>query len=206
MRIRSVSVIAVLALISGLANAAPYNDGLGKIWRQPTETEGHTWNAVDSLCANDGITACSGVFEGWVWGTQQQVMDRFNTLLPPTHQLSLANPGFPAFINSPFALTYFFAMNGAPYSFTNILSGWTSSLDEQGRGIRGTYPESSNSVSFFASIGANDPFPVNQVPFDFNSTGVWLFQVDPAYAPVPIPGAVWLLGPALALLRLVGRD
>jgi hypothetical protein len=60
------------------ASNAAYVDAQGNQWRSLTETMQFTWNTIDAVCPNDGITPCSGSvngydFSGLVWATQDQV-------------------------------------------------------------------------------------------------------------------------------------
>ncbi|MDZ4657671.1 MAG: hypothetical protein SH868_08835 [Bythopirellula sp.] len=170
-----VSCALVLLGAAGLI-AAPYDDGYGRVWRQPATTTGYTWNAVASLCPTDGMTGCGGALQGWTWANQQQTIDLLNRFLPDTHQMTVENPGFEAYLQTPFAFTTTFAMNGAPYNWFNALRGWTSTLTTEGMGIRGTYSEGGGPVSFYAGVGVNDPFSVSQFPGYLNETGIWLWQ------------------------------
>lgn len=163
--------------------AAPYDDGYGKLWRHPAETQGYTWNQVHSLCPTDGASGCGGALAGWTWATQIQTIELFNRFLPDGYHLTVENPGMEAYVDSPFANTTVFAMNGAPYNFFYATRGWTSSLDSQGLGIRGTISQGGGPVSFYASITANDAFSVSQFPGYLNETGIWLWKstaVSPA--------------------------
>ena len=190
----AVALIALSVSLSSWA-AAEYHDNQGKIWRQPVETIGFTWNAIDALCATDGVAACGGTLSGWTWATQGQVFGLFNQFLPPTIQLSTVNPGVPtALFSFPFAYTTTFAMNGAPYLYYYAVSGWTATLNAQGEGIRGGYYEDGGPVSFSAGIGVNDPFAVDMLPGFLNETGIWLWKAAPTVVPIPAPFALFASG------------
>lgn len=50
-------------------------------------TTGLNWNQVAAVCPNDGVTPCSGMLggvnsDGWVWATQNQVMELFGETVP----------------------------------------------------------------------------------------------------------------------------
>lgn len=122
------------------------------------------------------MTGCTGALQGWTWATQQQTIDLLNRFLPATHQMTVANPGFEAYLQTPFAFTTTFAMNGAPYNWFNALRGWTATLTSDGQGIRGTYSEGGGPVSFYAGVGVNDPMSVTQFPGYLNETGIWLWK------------------------------
>ncbi len=161
---------------ASLLTAATYDDGHGKLWRQPAETLGYTWNHIETMCPTDGSTGCGGSLQGWTWANQQQMIDLFNRFLPPTHQLSVETPGIEAYVQTPFGYTTTFAMNGAPYSFFNAIRGWTSTRTVDGLGLRGTISDGGGPVSFYASLGVNDPFSVSQSPGYLNETGIWLWK------------------------------
>ena len=176
-RLRNLFMTCVIVIAeASVALAAPYDDGHGKLWRQPVETLGYTWNHIASLCPTDGSTGCGGSLQGWTWATQQQTIDLFNRFLPPSHQLSVQIPGLEAYVQTPFGYTTTFAMNGAPYSFFNAIRGWTSTLTVDGLGLRGTISDGGGPVSFYASLGVNDPFSVSQSPGYLNETGIWLWK------------------------------
>lgn len=166
----------IVIVEASLLTAASYDDGHGKLWRQPAETLGYTWNHIETLCPTDGATECGGSLQGWTWATQQQTIDLFNRFLPPTHQLSVETPGIEGYVSTPFGYTTTFAMNGAPYSFFNAIRGWTSTRTGDGLGLRGTISDGGGPVSFYASLGVNDPFSVSQAPGYLNETGIWLWK------------------------------
>ncbi len=55
-------------------------------WAEVAELTGLSWNQVDGICAEDGVTACDGElagkeFDGWIWATANQV--QISSCIPP---------------------------------------------------------------------------------------------------------------------------
>ena len=79
--------MVVAGLLAGSAEAQPltvaYTDPVtGWEWASLIGTTGLSWNQIDAVCANDGVTACTadiGVvgLAGWTWATKDQVRDVF---------------------------------------------------------------------------------------------------------------------------------
>ena len=75
------ALVAFSCATAGFAQVA-FTDSQGRQWRQVDSTTGHTWNAVAAVCPTDGVTPCSGVLgavqvDGWVWATQDDVLELF---------------------------------------------------------------------------------------------------------------------------------
>ncbi|HEY5760078.1 MAG TPA: PEP-CTERM sorting domain-containing protein [Steroidobacter sp.] len=85
---RTFGVLAFAFLVSAAnAGASPisvtYTDQVtGWEWAEVAELTNLTWNEVNDVCEEDGVTACVGSlnqkeFDGWIWATSDQVGDLF---------------------------------------------------------------------------------------------------------------------------------
>ena len=85
-----ISLLAlVFAIVVGWAPASAatidYTDALGNQWRDLNDTVNFSWDQIDAICANDGLTPCAGSigtvdFSGWTWATRDQVRNLFREL------------------------------------------------------------------------------------------------------------------------------
>ena len=85
----SFAVVLTAGQPAGAAPPDPVDPGDGKEWRQLYETAGVSWNQVAEICPRDGETPCSGTigaknFTGWVWATDEQVVDLLGHSSPPS--------------------------------------------------------------------------------------------------------------------------
>ena len=137
---------------------ASVTDGVGRVWRQLTETTGLSWTQIAAVCPRDGATPCTGVIggrdlRGWVWGTAEQV----TTLLGQYEPAILTAPsveGFEQFFTAEnffgsFRPTFSFALT---YQAGQHAAGWTSSTDEYGAPIAASVSNGHNMVSVSGSF------------------------------------------------------
>src|SRR5258705_3746293 len=75
----AICALVVIAGTTGMVEAANFNDGNGKEWRQLTGTVGLSWNQVAQFCPQDGASSCVGStnLNDWVWATDAQVLQLF---------------------------------------------------------------------------------------------------------------------------------
>jgi hypothetical protein len=125
----------------GLSEAAPADDGNGREWRQLYETTGLTWAQVARICPRDGETPCSGsvggkVLTGWVWATQDQVIDFMGQYAPELLTAEPPTVSGPEYFLP--ALGFLSKMRwtltqSSTYFSMEWTGGWTSSTDQDGR-------------------------------------------------------------------------
>jgi len=178
---RSKIAIGVLVVIAGtrMVEAAGFNDGNGKEWRQLPGTVGLSWNQVAQACPQDGATSCVGSVAGinlndWVWGTDAQVLQLFGIFEPAvltspsvegmaffgTAQSFLSGLAFQPM--SSFCETYFCGANA---------SGWTASKDATDSPLVGSVGWGNTNVSFGGSFRI-----AAAASADATGPGVWLWR------------------------------
>lgn len=120
--------LVVLGVASGGPAAAGYIDPQGNQWRSLTDTTRFSWNDIDSVCPNDGASACSGAIDGYdfsglIWATHEQVrslISGFGVNIPLQGNIgeidSLWAPAFQAA----------FGVTGTTGTFSVDSRGWTS--------------------------------------------------------------------------------
>lgn len=130
---RALSAIVLMVVpIAESSAQAPHVDAQGRQWRQMTGTTFRTWDQIDLLCPNDGITPCQGTLggvdlTGYVWATRTQVLELLSEFLPEiADALTLGGPSYvlPGLgFFGPFKPTFEFYSTFGGY---NYLSGWTA--------------------------------------------------------------------------------
>ena len=111
--------------------AAAFDDGSGREWRQLYETTYLSWDAVATVCPQDGVTACTGAvggkdLTGWVWATADQV----GALMAPYGTGFGGGVGF-------LDVMRWTGYQSTTYSYAEWTYGWTSSKDADGYPIGG---------------------------------------------------------------------
>ncbi|MGE0592767.1 MAG: PEP-CTERM sorting domain-containing protein [Vicinamibacterales bacterium] len=200
MRCFRLAVLFVIALAPNSLGAAPlavdYVDPTtGWEWADLTQSTSLTWNQVDSVCAQDGLTPCSanlGAVElaGWIWATSAQVADLFaaSTDLTPA-QLADNDEVQSSSSWAPQFLALFSATLTDPT--LSYVSGWTANSIP---------PVSGGLALMLDRSGAGDDRAVlgpNTKTFSSPHNGVWLHRP----ATVPEPGLLALLGLGVFLAR-----
>lgn len=166
-----------------------YVDAQGREWRQMANTTGLTWNQVDAVCPNDGVTPCAGMLggvnaTGWIWATQTQVMELFSETVPEIAQTSsVGGPGYVlqglSFFG-PFKPTFEYYTTFGGY---NYISGWTSTSN----GADAIIPEVSAQYPVF--YGSFNVVAQTAITSTSSFRGVWMFK--------PAPGPFQNLGGSL---------
>jgi hypothetical protein len=188
---RSATRVAAIALGAALAGGAAeaYDDGAGHRWAQVAATQGLSWNQIAAVCALDGITACAGSaggrdLSGWVWATQQQVLDLFNQSLAPAQALTPEAPGIggfegffaaQSFVGPVMAPTWSFCIT---YACGAYLSGWMAHESDGLGGVAGV-SWNTTPVTIDGSMAAGGLADPASAPF---ANGVWLWQPTAAVA------------------------
>src|SRR5882672_808831 len=175
------SKIAICALLvitgtTGMVEAANFNDGNGKEWRQLTGTVGLSWNQVAQFCPQDGASSCVGStnLNGWVWGTDAQVLQLFGIFEPAILTSPSASvqgvfgsaqsflSGFAFQPTTSFCETYFCGASA---------SGWTASKDATDSPLVGFVGWGNTNVSISGSFSI-----AAAASADATGPGVWLWR------------------------------
>ncbi|MFN9076169.1 MAG: hypothetical protein ACK5WX_01955 [bacterium] len=159
------------------SGAIAYTDSQGRQWRQVDSTTGHTWNAVAAVCPTDGVTPCAGTLgavqvDGWVWATQQDVLELFAEFSPAVAKSGVVSG--PQFFFAGFGfLTTFNPTFSVQTTFGSELGlwGWTSTTGAGGKAIAPGITAQTNPAS--GALNANLLSPRNEADAD---RGVWLYK------------------------------
>lgn len=158
----------------------------GRIWRQPSETQGFSWDQIAAACPAGG-GACTGTLGGqslvgWTWATRTEVEELFEHYNP-------AWPGGPTVVSE--ADSAWAPAAEADFNNTNttgavwVVEGWMAT---------GSNPFGDFGYIFnIASPAGEDEMRTGPRPRSAitPNSGVWLYQE--AAADVPIGGAAYLL-------------
>jgi hypothetical protein len=179
---RSKIAICMLVVIAGAARivqAAGFNDGNGKEWMQLQATVGLSWNETAQACPQDGVSACVGSvagrnLNGWVWATDSQVLQLFNTFEPAI--LTSPSVGGMAFFGS--AQSFLFAFQPTSsfcitYACGASASGWTASKDSTDLPLFGSVGWGTTPVSISGSFSVAAAASADATGAGL---GVWLWR------------------------------
>lgn len=130
-----------LAAPQAADRAHAFDDGAGKEWRQLYETTSLSWDAVATVCPQDGATPCAGAvggrdLTGWVWATEFQVRE---LMAPYAPWLLTGEPegfGFGAAAGF-MGVMRWTGYVATTYSYAEWTYGWTASKDANGLPIGG---------------------------------------------------------------------
>ena len=93
-----------------------------------------SWDDVNTVCAEDGVTACAGTleekeFDGWIWATSDQVSELFVNATEDLTPAMLVN-GLARVFDSPWA-PQFLGLFTPTYedSVSDWVIGWTADID-----------------------------------------------------------------------------
>jgi hypothetical protein len=182
----SALVVAILAAWAPASAATiDYTDVLGNQWRNLNDTVNLSWDQIDAICPNDGLTPCAGSigavdFSGWTWATRDQVRNLFkeltglNTELDDYfHEDGLNSPWAPAALT---AFTPTFSNSFVSYVFgsTSTSPGYLAFISDQHEPA--------------AQFDEVNLLAVNPTQHD-SDLGAWLYQP----ATVPEPSTLLLL-------------
>jgi hypothetical protein len=209
---RTLGVVAFAFLVSA-ANAAAspisvtYTDPVtGWEWAEVAELTNLTWNQVNDVCDEDGVTACVGSlnqkeFDGWIWATSDQVSDLFvnatddltATMLSDGHADVFGSPWAPQFLDL-FTPTF-----GFP-GHSDWVIGW--SADSVPNVATRAYAPFMRDVFILCppcSIFDADSATINAVNDKDNPLlgGVWLHRPAETAVVTPEPASLLLLGSGL---------
>ncbi|MEQ1560812.1 MAG: hypothetical protein ABL933_18000 [Methyloglobulus sp.] len=142
---KRIVVGAIISLIGmNTANAASYDDGHGREWRQVDETYNASWAEMAAVCPQDGQTACNGSvpvasastntrdLTDWIWATDAQVRTLFSYYTPDIltsdtlSGITYLNPARGVFNNFAPLNSIVCAGGCAPGYYHYWLTGWTS--------------------------------------------------------------------------------
>ncbi|HZF20641.1 MAG TPA: cadherin repeat domain-containing protein [Burkholderiales bacterium] len=172
----AICALVVIAGTTGMVEAANFNDGNGKEWRQLTGTVGLSWNQVAQFCPQDGASSCVGStnLNGWVWGTDAQVLQLFGIFEPAILTSPSASvqgvfgsaqsflSGFAFQPTTSFCETYFCGASA---------SGWTASKDATDSPLVGFVGWGNTNVSISGSFSI-----AAAASADATGPGVWLWR------------------------------
>jgi len=166
--------VLVIAGTTGMVEAANFNDGNGKEWRQLTATVGLSWNQVAQFCPQDGASSCVGStnLNDWVWGTDAQVLQLFSIFEPAV--LTSPSVGGMAFFGSAQSFLSAFqpTFSSCQTYFCGAFgSGWTASKDATGSPLFGSVSWGTTPVSISGGFGVGPAASADET-----GPGVWLWR------------------------------
>ena len=174
MRSKIAIFVLVIAGTTGMVEAANFNDGNGKEWRQLTGTVGLSWNQVAQACPQDGASSCVGStnLNDWVWATDAQVVQLFSIFEPAV--LTSPSVGGMAFFGSAESFLSAFqpTFSSCQTYFCGAFgSGWTASKDATGSPLFGSVSWGTTPVSISGGFGVGPAASA-----DDTGPGIWLWR------------------------------
>ncbi len=185
---------------SASAATIAYTDLAGREWRQVTETDGLSWNELNSVCASGPCTADFLTYDlkGWTWASQNDVRDLFNEFIFAATGNAPLGSNFQVAGNSLWAPNFFtyFLPTLVEQSGDRYANGWASTSANATDGVG---PSLGDCVIETARCQdrANVGDAYDKSLHFPGIAGAWLYQ-EPAAAPVPEPATIVLLGSAAA--------
>ncbi len=166
-----------------------------RLFRQLKDTVGITFNQLAAQCPRDGQTPCSGSLAGWVWATEDQVVDLLEESYPEIRQTQSADP-VPSYGGSGQAF-FFYASNFfatikptqafyLTYATSEYGAGLTATLDINGVPMVGYASTGSTPVSIDGSLGIG---PMGDRASSSPYVGAFLWR-DPNIPLPPQPQAI----------------
>ncbi len=172
--ILSLALLALILLGTSSVSTAQVNDQHGKEWMQLTSTRGVTWNQIAQSCPQDGVTACSGIYNGWVWATDTQVLELMS-YYEPAMATNRGVGGMQYFFSAQNFLSAFqptFSFCGT-YQCGAYGAGWTATKDADNYPIFGSVGWDSTNVSIDGGFGVG---PTANPDESDSFRGAWLWR------------------------------
>jgi hypothetical protein len=167
-------------------------DSQGREWREVVATTGLAWNAVATVCPQDGTTPCSGVVEGkdmtgWIWATREQVRAMMVEFVPDlASQDSVAGGSYTLAglsFTGTFDPTYSsYTTFGASFSVAALTSSKVTpgGATVYAPNVAAGYNPNTAAFTVAATVGAG---------VSSQYTGVWMFRVPVPPCPSDIDGS-----------------
>ena len=192
-----------LCAIPLLGNAANVIVG-GREWRQLSETDSLSYAAFVNACGLSGTGVCDSQFAGWTWASNSDVQSLFDEIIQPgttnfptsiSDYAASNDPDIAAAVRPPY-----FQSTYRAFDQFEFVRGITRDLAAPGMSYR---PEI-QSYDGPNLLATDHAFLSNTIASDttnlFQRGGAWMYVT-----PVPLPGAVWLLGSGICALAALAR-